>query len=294
MWGILRISEQEYETFRRHIKWTVDQGSALVQQREAWDGDEAIPSTSLARNAIRKSINSLRNVRYQYSRVDITYALAQWNYTSRGLESLSLWDLWNGGNSIKCFCTRCQRNHKGKAVLEKNHLKRSSSKTGKKSHNNRSRRWTESLPTIWKCHYDNSTNSESDGCDKEYVNCEHRNIQTKRQHEISSFRWRKKHHSEGLTVIKPSVPTLLLLMNYSYYLLMILSHVRHTDKSEKLREQVVTFKAPFEITKFRSDKPILVFNFLTTFVDIGIVLSVFEAHAFLVMPTLLNCRAKRH
>lgn len=75
-------------------------------------------------------------------------------------------------------------------------------------------------------------------------------------------------------VIKPSDQTFDRLMNYPYCQYMNKSHFRLSDGSNSLHEQEKMFLATLEYTRFSGDDPIMVFDFLTRFVEEADTLSV--------------------
>lgn len=89
-------------------------------------------------------------------------------------------------------------------------------------------------------------------------------------------------------MIKPSHPTFNRLMNYWYYRLLNTSHVRLAGEFRKQSEQVKSFQATFRNTNFSREDPIIVFDFLSMFVEEASTLGVSEAHASLTLLKLLK------
>lgn len=139
-----------------------------------------------------------------------------------------------------------------------------------------------------------STESHSSDEDAEMFTGGRYSNRTERFQDLTFFGRRKGPRHGQLSVIKPSDPAFDRLMNYRYYRLYDTTMIRNADDSKKLREQIKTFQAAFEGTKFSAEDPIMVFDFLTRFVEEADTLGVSEAHAFLILPKLLIGRAERH
>ena len=159
----------------------------------------------------------------------------------------------------------------------------------------RSKRMTVSLTTIRNRRYDSSSDSESAESDEDPYQAVHQpQTRTERQNVISFFGRKKGPEHEGQVAIKPADPIFDRLMNYRYYRLMDTNQIRYAEESKKLRDQVKTFQATFASTEFSAQDPIMVFDFLTRFVEEADTLGVSEAHAFLILPKVLKGRAESH
>lgn len=139
--------------------------------------------------------------------------------------------------------------------------------------------------------YEDSSEIESNDGNDDHVMNENHIARTECPHKVSFFERRKGPRHERQTVIKPSNPAFDRSINYRYYRLMITRHVCLADESKKLREQLKAFQATFEKTWFSGENPILVFKFLTTFVEEAKTFGVSDAHEVLIMSKLLNSRA---
>lgn len=110
---------------------------------------------------------------------------------------------------------------------------------------------------------------------------------TKRFQDIKFFGRRKDPYHGELLVVKQSSPAFDCLMNYWYDWLYNTTPISNADGSRKFWEQVKTLYAAFKNTMFSAKDSIMVFNFLSKFMEKANTLGVYKALAFLIVPKLL-------
>ena len=92
----------------------------------------------------------------------------------------------------------------------------------------------------------------------------------------------------GLKTIKPSNSSFDRLMNYRYYRLKDGRSKRSHATSQATRHFIKSMDLTFKEHRFDGSDPILVFDFLTRFVEEADILTLNEGQAFLILPHYLS------
>lgn len=110
---------------------------------------------------------------------------------------------------------------------------------------------------------------------------------------VTFFEREKGPKHDGLSSLKPSNPLYDRLMSYRYYRLMRTSDRRSSRSTGMLSALLKRMGLTMKEHSFSGDDPIMVFDFLTRFVEEADTLSMSEAQAFVALPHFLVGNANK-
>ena len=143
--------------------------------------------------------------------------------------------------------------------------------------------------------YDNpdSTSSSSDDSANAFTQRRGQDGYDTDEMEIVPFNRRSKGPSHpGLASLKPSNKLYDRLMSYRYYRLIKTKHTRTHESTFRLHKLIRNLELSFKDSKFSGEDPILIFDFLSRFVEEADTLTMSEAQAFMALPQFLTGTAR--
>lgn len=135
--------------------------------------------------------------------------------------------------------------------------------------------------------YEDTTSSEDDA--NEYATSD----EDEEPPTIPFFQREKGPKYPGLSSLHPSDPLFDRLMSYRYYRLMRTSRTRSSATTGVIRKQIKNLELILKDHKFSGEDPIMVFDFLTRFVEEADTIGMSEGQAFVALPHFLTGTASQ-
>ena len=136
--------------------------------------------------------------------------------------------------------------------------------------------------------YDSSSSSSSSEDGRSEKDGQSTSSSDEEEDPITFFEREKGPRHMGLKTIKPSNSSFDRLMNYRYYRLKDGRSKRSHATSQATRHFIKSMDLTFKEHRFDGSDPILVFDFLTRFVEEADILTLNEGQAFLILPHYLS------